>query len=219
MVFECLPLRFRRGGVGAAAPTSSGSGRQPQIHANSQGAPQAKSLQAELKPDQEKPRKRAWISLGFFVRFEAFQRVTSNPKQINIAEPAKAIFFGAGGPRRKSGVRAADCAHLASPSMPTSLSVPPPRRLIRNVKMAWISKNIKNKTRIFCGGDSALQARAQQTRSQGTRAGSRATDKVKTGVSPNGVNDNGRPRRQPEAFNLLQCAEGSGHESQGEGGV
>src|SRR5271166_6094651 len=46
-------------------------------------SPRAKSPQAEPKPDQEKPRKRAWIFLDFFVRFEAFQWVTSNPNQKN----------------------------------------------------------------------------------------------------------------------------------------
>jgi hypothetical protein len=40
----------------------------------------------------------------------------------------------------------------ATTSMPTSLSVPPPRRWIRNASLAWIAGQVKNRTRIFCGG-------------------------------------------------------------------
>src|SRR5208337_4226484 len=45
--------------------------------------PKANILQAEPNPDQAGPRKWAWIVLDFFVRFGAFQWVTSAPKQKN----------------------------------------------------------------------------------------------------------------------------------------
>jgi len=57
--------------------------------ASPRAAPRAKSNPSQPKPDQEKPRKRAWIFLDSFVRFGAFQRVTSNPKQ-KICRPLRA---------------------------------------------------------------------------------------------------------------------------------
>src|SRR5208337_4712279 len=90
------------------------------------------SSKPDPKPEQAKPRTRDWSFLDSFVRFGAFQRVTGNPRQ-KISNPA--------GPRR---LPAASCRHRvtrrlrepfgANPSMPTSLSLQPPRRSIKNSK-------------------------------------------------------------------------------------
>ena len=50
----------------------------------------AKLLQTEPKPDQARPRKRAWIFLDSFVRFGAFQSVTGGPNK-KICLPRRSL--------------------------------------------------------------------------------------------------------------------------------
>jgi hypothetical protein len=92
----------------------------------------------------------SWINLDSFVRFGAFQRVTGNPKQKNVADRRRQCSSAQ--PKicpTATGIEPQLARSAASPSMPASLSVPPPWRLVEDLNMAWIANNIKNKTRIF----------------------------------------------------------------------
>jgi hypothetical protein len=84
-------------------------------------APRAKFPQAEPKPDQEKPRKRAWIFLDFFVRFGAFQWVTSNPEKKTSGASGRE---GSAAWVRARGGGGARCASPAAPRARPPLGAP-----------------------------------------------------------------------------------------------
>jgi hypothetical protein len=103
-------------------------------------ARRAKSFKAESKPDQEKTKENglgfSWILLDSFVRFGAFQRVTSNAKKKMSPTPAKAIVLrlsrNSAPHHPAKGIELQLARTPAGPLHAPSLSVPPPRRLIRN---------------------------------------------------------------------------------------
>ncbi len=76
------------------------------------------------------------------VRFWAFQRVTGNPRRKNFDPRAAPPHHAALGVSRRLRGR-----FNANPSMPTSLSRH--HGDLSKQKLPWISKNVKNKTRIF----------------------------------------------------------------------
>ena len=129
----------------------------------------------------------SWINLDFFVQFGAFQRVTGNPKQKNVAHPGEGDLLR--GSRKSApphhpakGVEPQIVRTLPVPSMSASLSVPPPRRLIRKANAAWISENCKNKTRIFWAiGCRKLAPGKHGRKARGQEAA--RTDSVQMGVS------------------------------------
>ena len=129
----------------------------------------------KTKENQGKPRKKSLDSLGF-IRIPSsdsglFNGLPGNPKKKIVAPYAS-------GPRPrimppKVEPRLARTLG-ASPSMPTSLSVPPPGRLIRNVNVAWISKSHQEQNENHLRRPFGAASSRRQTRSHGTRSGSRA---------------------------------------------
>ena len=79
-----LKLRNSQGGSHCVPPRRASSTRvegRARSGTADAATPRAKFFQAEPKPVRAGPRKRAWIFLDSFVRFGAFQRVTSDPSQ------------------------------------------------------------------------------------------------------------------------------------------
>ena len=98
------------------------------------------------KTNQGNPRKTkekwAWIFLDFFVRFGAFQWVTGDSTKKFQPLRARAPTAPPWGESQLARTP-------ASPSMPTSLSLPPPRRFAEQPTVPWASTNVKNIIRTF----------------------------------------------------------------------